>query len=47
MSYAAELLKDPIAGEDYTRWIKKQNAQMKIKPDDSSTDQPVINLQLF
>ncbi|WP_442592187.1 ATP-dependent DNA helicase [Pedobacter sp. AW31-3R] len=47
LQFAASLLKDPIQPADYTTWIIKNKAQIRLKPDSQTGSQQSVNLQLF
>lgn len=47
MQQSLELLKQPIAPDQYIGWISKQKAQVNPKPASASGNNNAVNLQLF
>ena len=47
MQQSLELLKQPIAPDQYISWISKQKAQVNPKPASASGNNNAVNLQLF
>lgn len=47
MQQSLELLKQPIAADQYKTWISKQKTQVNIKPGTASGNNNAVNLQLF
>lgn len=47
MQQSLELLKAPIAPEDYKTWIEKQKRAINAKPASTSGNNNAVNLQLF
>jgi ATP-dependent DNA helicase PIF1 len=47
MQQSLELLKQPVAPDQYISWISKQKAQVHPKPASASDNNNAVNLQLF
>jgi len=47
MQQSLELLKQPIAADQYKTWISKQKARVISKPAAGAGNNNAVNLQLF